>query len=277
MAITTFNDIPITTPVNSTDYLVGYRNNFESKMTAANVASYINSNYTYTNSFNTKQLIGPLSVPLNMNGYQISNCKNGIKAWITFNGILLNNTSQNNNGTGDPCVRVGSPVFSTTDPTEINYNINSYTYTFSAYHIGISTLLSQYQEIFITTPSISGFTQILSFPTANSFTFKYINTNSNIATPISITWYSKANLSSYNISSVTRVSEGCYRIQFLSGVFKDSYYACMGGSMEDSCYSVALAGSDTSVTEKTSQSVQIYWNTSANGDSSMVFFAAVGN
>jgi hypothetical protein len=293
---TTFNDIPLATSIADTDYLIGYRGNDEKKITASNTASYINSSFTYNSAINTNHLIGPQPDYINMNGNKIINCKNSLKAWVTFNGYMngFGSGTVTNVPGGDPYIIVGGSnnyTTSTTNPLvggNPNKDTTVYVYTLSAYSYSIKGYLPQYSQIFVTTSSLSGSYEILSFPTANSFTFQYIATNTNTVFPTKFTWYNQPMMASYNVSSITFVSNGYYRINFLSNTFNDIFYSIIGGSLSPGAEVVQLAGDSAPATvngvyypygwyNKTTSQVDVYWNVPANGDSAMVFFGFFGN
>ena len=246
--------------------------NSEIQITVPNLARYINSNYTYTSAVNTNQLIGSQPVSIDMHSNAIINCKNTLKAWVSFNGFMNSYTAGNVSGS-NCTISVNTP------PTTSTAYPSLYVYPITITSTGIKNKLPLYSQITITNTTIlAGTYQIQSFPSTDSFTINYISSvYSGILFPPTVSFQNQSMMASYNVTSVTYVAAGHYIISFNTNTFNDSNYACMGGSLGNSCNTVSLAGTAATPTNKTTSSVNIYWNTSGNGDSAMVFFAAVGN
>ena len=239
--------------------------NSEIQITVPNLAGYINSNYTYTSAVNTNQLIGSQPVSIDMHSNAIINCKNTLKAWVSFNGFM--NSFIAGTVSGSNCT-ITVTQLATADP-------DLYLHQIAIASTGIGNKLPLYSQITITDTFLAGTYQIQSIYT-NAFIINYIS-GSGITFPSTVSFQNQSMMASYNVTSVTYAAAGHYTIAFNTNTFNDSNYACMGGSLANWASTVSLAGTAATPTNKTASSVNIYWNKSGNGDSAMVFFAAVGN
>jgi hypothetical protein len=293
-----FTTLDNTTILNS-DYLVGISGigknsnpptNHEQKITINDIANTISSNFKAINSENANLISGNQTQDIIMNGSDITNCANMVKAWVNFNGFGID--------IGGP-YDTQFPVYATWSFTgnqtsgTVLANVGSY---YANFAVGQRIIVSSAQTHNDTLePNLNNNWIVTSIikqtsTVAGKITFNVAPgpTTGGGATDSTMTINPAPALASYNVSSIRRNAAGDYFIFFTNNL-KDNFYsyAAMGAAKAGANYAINIngpltstAGGLTNDASKYKNSVNIlyqYTGTTADIDSVDISFIIFGN